>query len=124
MTALLLLLLPCLPVYGGVASWYGYGFHGQQTASGLIYSEAGMTCACNSLPMGSLILVDCGGKPCLIRVTDTGAFGDGVSLDLSRAAFACLTHGDTERGLLPVRYRVVGRDTQGMLYNTQGGIVL
>ena len=115
MTALLLLLLPYLP-QTGVASWYGGWHDGRQTASGLIFQQEQMTCASNDLPMGTLILVDCGGKPCLLRVTDTGDFGDGMTLDLSRAAFACLTHGDTERGLLPVRFRVVGRETTGMLY--------
>jgi len=116
MTALLLLLLPCLPVYGGVASWYGPGFDGNLTASGTVYESMEMTCAHRTLPLGTVLDIWTDGKPARVRVTDRGPFVDGRELDLSRAAFAALTHGDTERGLLPVRYRVVGRDTQGMLY--------
>ena len=115
MTPLALLLFPLWP-QPAVCTYYGHGFDGLQTASGLIFQQEQMTCACNMFPMGTLLEVDCGGKPALLRVTDTGDLGDGVSLDLSRAAFAALSHGDTERGLLPVRYRVTGRDTTGMLY--------
>lgn len=116
MTPLLLLLLPCLPMSSGVASWYGHGFDGLQTASGLIYSESAMTCAHRTLPLGTVLDVWTDGKPARVRVTDRGPFVPGRDLDLSRGAFAALTHGDTERGLLPVRYRAVGRDTRGMLY--------
>ena len=104
------------PVNTGIASWYGHGFDGLQTASGLIFHEAGMTCAHRTLPLGTVLDIWTDGKPARVRVTDRGPFVAGRDLDLSRAAFACLTHGDTERGLLPVQYRVVGRDTQGMLY--------
>jgi len=41
----------------GVASYYGKGFNGKQTASGEIFHENGMTAACNVLPLGTWIRV-------------------------------------------------------------------
>lgn len=39
----------------GLASWYGPGFYGQQTACGHTYTETAMTVAHNSLPCGTKV---------------------------------------------------------------------
>ena len=41
----------------GVASYYGKGFHGKQTANGEIFDQNAMTAACNVLPLGTWIKV-------------------------------------------------------------------
>jgi rare lipoprotein A len=41
----------------GQASFYSNSFDGKQTANGEIYRQKGMTCACNSLPLGTWIEV-------------------------------------------------------------------
>jgi rare lipoprotein A len=41
----------------GQASFYSNSFDGKQTANGEIFRQKGMTCACNSLPLGTWIEV-------------------------------------------------------------------
>ena len=41
----------------GIASWYGPGFHGKQTANGEIYDQMALTAAHRTLPMPSLVRV-------------------------------------------------------------------
>jgi rare lipoprotein A len=41
----------------GIASYYGKGFHGKQTANGEIFDQNAMTAACNVLPLGTWVKV-------------------------------------------------------------------
>jgi rare lipoprotein A len=41
----------------GLASFYADKFNGRQTASGEIFSQKKLTCACNMLPLGTWIKV-------------------------------------------------------------------
>ena len=41
----------------GVASWYGGEFHGRPTSSGEIYDMNQLTCAHNTLPLGTGVMV-------------------------------------------------------------------
>ena len=41
----------------GLASWYGPGFHGEETASGEIFDQREMVAAHRSLPLGSVVRV-------------------------------------------------------------------
>src|SRR5690242_7964966 len=41
----------------GIASWYGPGFHGKATASGIIYDQNEFTAAHQTLPLGTRVLV-------------------------------------------------------------------
>jgi rare lipoprotein A len=80
------------PVVGGqqqgVASWYGPGFHGKQTANGEIYDQYEMTAAHPSLPLGSRAMVTnlANGRAVEVRVNDRGPFVGGRVIDLSYAA--------------------------------------
>ena len=72
----------------GVASYYGPGFHGKQTASGEIFDQDDYTCAHKSLPFGTklkVVRVD-NGSSVVVRVNDRGPYVDGRILDLSVAA--------------------------------------
>ena len=41
----------------GVASWYGGEFHGRPTSSGEVYDMYQLTCAHNTLPLGTTVMV-------------------------------------------------------------------
>lgn len=83
-----------------VASWYGPGFAGKQTASGTYFDPSDMTCASRSLPMGTRLLVGLGGKWVQVTVTDRGPVNLDRDLDLSESAAKHL--GFTKRGLAAV----------------------
>ncbi len=56
----------------GQASFYSNSFDGKKTANGEIYRQKGFTCACNSLPLGTLIEVTNlkNNKKVLVKVND------------------------------------------------------
>lgn len=66
------------------ASWYGPGFHGRITASGMRYDQAAMTCAHKSLPFGTVLVVEYRGKRVTCVVTDRGPYVQGRDIDLSK----------------------------------------
>ncbi len=78
------------PVYKeiGEASWYGQGFHGQETASGEIFDTNKMTAAHPSLPLGTKVEVTNleKDKTVVVKINDRGPYADGRVIDLSRAA--------------------------------------
>ncbi len=72
----------------GRASWYGPGFHGQETASGETFNTNKMTAASPSLPLGSKVEVTNLEKNKKVEVTinDRGPYAKGRVIDLSSAA--------------------------------------
>ncbi len=83
---------PVAPVIGsieyGIASWYGYPYHGRRTASGEVYDMEKLTAAHRTLPFESWVQVTnlSNHKQVQVRITDRGPFVDGRIIDLSRAA--------------------------------------
>jgi rare lipoprotein A len=75
-------------VQTGVASWYGPGFHGQQTASGEIYDMYALTAAHKRLPFHSKVRVTNldNGKAVVVRINDRGPFRKQRIIDLSLTA--------------------------------------
>ncbi|MEF8822934.1 MAG: septal ring lytic transglycosylase RlpA family protein [Desulfohalobiaceae bacterium] len=75
-------------VQRGVASWYGPGFHGQQTANGETYDMYALTAAHKQLPFDSRIRVTNldNGEHVVVRINDRGPFRKQRVLDLSFAA--------------------------------------
>lgn len=91
----------------GLASWYGPGFHGKQTANGEPYDMDTMTAAHKTLPMPSFVEVTnlANGRSVVVRVNDRGPFVGDRIIDLSRRAAQLLdTHRD---GVAKVRVRRV-----------------
>lgn len=84
--------VPSRPVPGaveeGLASWYGYPYHGRQAANGEIYDMEKLTAAHRTLPFGTWVRVEnlTNGKAVTVRITDRGPFIDRRIIDLSRAA--------------------------------------
>ncbi len=72
----------------GLASWYGGGFQGHETASGENYDMTDLTCAHRSLPLGTLVRVTnlVKHKSVVVRVNDRGPFLASRVIDLSYAA--------------------------------------
>jgi rare lipoprotein A len=95
----------------GLASWYGPGFHGEETASGEIFNQRAMVAAHRTLPLGSVIRVTNleNGRRVTLRVIDRGPYGrnvrKGTVVDVSRGAARRLQF--IEDGLTRVRIDVI-----------------
>ena len=102
---------PQQPAQVGLASWYGPGFHGEETASGEIFDQREMVAAHRSLPLGSVIRVTNleNGRHVTLRVIDRGPYGrnfrKGTIVDVSRGAARRL--GFVKDGLVKVRLEVM-----------------
>ena len=95
----------------GLASWYGPGFQGQETASGETFDQRQMVAAHRTLPLGSVIRVTNleNGRRVTLRVIDRGPYGrnsrKGTVVDVSRGAARRL--GFIKKGLVRVRLDVI-----------------
>jgi peptidoglycan lytic transglycosylase len=88
----------------GLASWYGKGFAGRQTASGERFSPQHLTAAHRDLPLGTKVVVK---NPTTqaqveVKINDSGPFVNPQRciIDLSRAAADSI--GILDRGVGPV----------------------
>lgn len=72
--------------FSGVASWYGWDFAGNPTASGAIYDPRLFTAAHRTLPLNTFVRVRHGDRCAVVLVNDRGPYIDGRVLDLSMAA--------------------------------------
>jgi rare lipoprotein A len=90
----------------GVASWYGPGLHGNQTASGEIFDQDQLSAAHRSWPMPSLAEVTNlkNGRKVVVRVNDRGPFAKDRLIDLSRAAARALGFEQDGEAKVAVRY--------------------
>ncbi len=72
----------------GIASWYGYPYHGRRSANGEIYDMEKMTAAHRTLPFDTWVEVKnlTNEKAVTVRITDRGPFIDGRIIDVSKAA--------------------------------------
>ena len=59
----------------GYASWYGWEFRGQPTATGAIFDPRLFTAANRSLPFGTFLRVSYEGKSAIVLVNDSGPSG-------------------------------------------------
>jgi rare lipoprotein A len=89
-----------------VSSWYGPGFEGAVTASGVPFDPHGFTAAHPTLPFGTRLLVTYGGNQVVVTVTDRGPFVGGRGLDLSQGAAEAI--GLTAAGVGVVDVQVLG----------------
>ena len=91
----------------GIASWYGPGFHGRPTASGVIYDQRELTAAHQTLPLGTRVMVTNleNGRSTEVAINDRGPFAKGRIIDLSYAAAQTL--GMVGPGTIPVRIELI-----------------
>ncbi len=91
----------------GVASWYGYPYHGRRAANGEIYDMEKLTAAHRTLAFETWVEVENldNGKNVTVRITDRGPFVDGRIIDLSKAAARSIDM--IGPGLANVRLKIV-----------------
>ena len=95
----------------GLASFYGPGFHGEETASGEIFNQWEMVAAHRTLPLGSVVRVTNleNNRRVVLRVIDRGPYGrnyrKGTIIDVSKGAARRL--GFIPDGLVRVRVEVL-----------------
>jgi len=98
-------------VQTGLASYYGPGFHGEETASGEIFDQTEMVAAHRTLPLGTVVRVTNleNGRRVVLRVIDRGPYGanyrKGTIIDVSKGAARRLDF--LQDGLVRVRVAVV-----------------
>ncbi len=92
----------------GIASWYGADFHGKQTSSGEVYDMYQLTCAHQTLPLGTMVMVTNldNGRSLELKVNDRGPFVKDRVIDVSYAAAQML--GMWEKGTASVKVEVIG----------------
>ena len=95
-------------VQHGIASWYGEEFHGRPTSSGEVYDMFQLTCAHNSLPLGTMVMVTNleNGRSVELKVNDRGPFLKERIIDVSYAAARIL--GMWGKGTTNVKVEWVG----------------
>ncbi|MDN3654990.1 septal ring lytic transglycosylase RlpA family protein [Ferruginibacter paludis] len=93
----------------GTASFYANKFNGRQTASGEIFSQDKLTCACNVLPFGTWIKVTNikNGNSAIVKVNDRMHPKMKRIVDLTRATAISL--GYKSQGIVKVKVEVLGK---------------
>jgi rare lipoprotein A len=89
------------PIFNGLASWYGPGFHGRTTANGEKFNTYQLTTAHPNLAFGTLVRVTNtkNGRSVVVRINDRNPYIKNRIIDLSKAAAELLqmrTSGVTE----------------------------
>jgi rare lipoprotein A len=90
----------------GKASWYGPGFHGRPTSSGVPYNRYALTAAHRTLRPGTVVRVTNlrNQRSAVLVINDWGPVPEDREIDVSEAAAEVL--GFRERGLARVRIEV------------------
>ncbi|MEE8201261.1 MAG: septal ring lytic transglycosylase RlpA family protein [Candidatus Acidoferrales bacterium] len=93
-------------VLEGKASWYGPGFHGRPTASGVLFNRNALTAAHRTLRAGTVVRVTNlrNGRSTVLVINDWGPVPADRVIDVSEAAAQVL--GFREQGVAPVRIEV------------------
>lgn len=96
------------PTEFGIASWYGPGFHGRQTASGVVYDQNLMVAAHKTLPFGTVARVTNleNGRQVEVCIVDRGPYVKGRVIDLSSSAAKAL--GIKSKGTARVKIEDLG----------------
>ncbi|MBI2955960.1 MAG: septal ring lytic transglycosylase RlpA family protein [Acidobacteria bacterium] len=93
-------------VFEGKASWYGPGFHGRPTSSGVLFNRYALTAAHRTLRAGTVVRVTNlrNQRSTVLIINDWGPVPEDRVLDVSEAAAEVL--GFREQGLARVRVEV------------------
>ena len=126
---LIVIVLSCICIVGnfaqsnnffeqGNAVYYADYLHGRKTASGELYNKNELTASHKSLEYGTILKVTRldNSKTVNVRVNDRGPFGEGLIVDLSRAAAAKI--GLLRDGKTRVSIQVIGFSDQNPSNNT------
>ena len=89
--------LPLTVFRPAIATWYGPGFYGNQTACGIELTEELVGIAHRSLPCGTNVAVRYGARTLVVPVVDRGPFSGKAKWDLTAAAAQQLGFTHTDR---------------------------
>jgi rare lipoprotein A (peptidoglycan hydrolase) len=81
----------------GVATWFGPGFYGKQTACGQTLTPSVIGVANRTLPCGTLVQVSYKGHALTVPVLDRGPYGHSADWDLTAGAAQALDITETVR---------------------------
>lgn len=90
-----------------IATWFGPGFYGKQTACGQTLTPAVVGVANRTLPCGTLVSVTYDGHSLTVPVLDRGPYSHGAEWDLTAGAAQSLGITETVR----IATHVVGKTT-------------
>jgi rare lipoprotein A len=79
----------------GIATWFGPGFYGQQTACGQTLTPAVVGVANRTLPCGTLVQVSYRGHTMTVPVLDRGPYANHADWDLTAGAAQALDITET-----------------------------
>jgi rare lipoprotein A (peptidoglycan hydrolase) len=91
----------------GIATWFGPGFYGKQTACGQTLTPAVVGVANRKLPCGTLVSVTYDGHSLTVPVLDRGPYSHHASWDLTAGAAEALGITETVR----IATQIVGKTT-------------
>lgn len=91
----------------GIATWFGPGFYGKQTACGQTLTPAVVGVANRTLPCGTLVSVTYDGHSLTVPVLDRGPYSHGAQWDLTAGAAQSLGITETVR----IATHIVGKTT-------------
>ncbi|MEQ8441751.1 MAG: septal ring lytic transglycosylase RlpA family protein [Alphaproteobacteria bacterium] len=96
----------------GIASWYGPGFHGRQTANGAEFDENLVSAAHRTLPMPSMVRVTNleNGRSIRVIINDRGPFAHSRIIDMSRRGAQLL--GFENQGTALVRVEFLAEESR------------
>jgi len=89
----------------GIATWFGPGFYGKQTACGQTLTPGVVGVANRTLPCGTLVSVTYKGHSVTVPVLDRGPYSHGADWDLTAGAAEALGITETVR----IATHVVGK---------------
>ena len=94
----------------GMASFYSNKFNGRKTATGEIFSQNKFTCACNVLPLGTLVKITNlrNGRTVIVKTNDRLHPRMKRIVDLTKAAAIKLNY--VSSGLTRVKVEVLGKN--------------
>ena len=81
----------------GIATWFGPGFYGKQTACGQTLTPGVVGVANRTLPCGTLVKVTYKGHSLTVPVLDRGPYSHGADWDLTAGAAEALGVTETVR---------------------------
>jgi rare lipoprotein A len=87
-----------------IATYFGPGFYGRQTACGQTLTPLTVGVASRTLPCGTLVEVSYGGRALTVPVIDRGPYANGAEWDLTEAAAEALEVAET----VPLGTLIVG----------------
>ncbi|MEI6557834.1 MAG: septal ring lytic transglycosylase RlpA family protein [Rhodospirillaceae bacterium] len=105
----------------GIASWYGPGFHKEQTANGETFNQEEVTAAHKTLPMPCLVRVTNleNGRVLVVRVNDRGPFVGSRIIDLSHRSAQLL--GFDRVGTAKVRVQILADESRAVAAAARAG---